>query len=777
MYSTLTPEMSAFSLNQEAESYLEAGKLDEAYLCCEKSLEILPVYPLTCKTLGNVLQAMGKLEEAISWYTKAIMQQPNWAEIYINIGSLYAKQNEWQPAIACYETAIELQPNLPGAYRNLSRVCQKLGNLSLAKKYWSQAHKIELEKTALEKVNHGDILLSEGKKEEAIIDYREAIELNPNLSEAYSKLGEVLVERGELDGAINCYQSLIELLPKNWVLFHKLGKLFQEKGKLNDAVEAFQKATELNPNFPWSRKHLADILYEQGKLNQALTFYERIIENHPNICDSYCKIGEIFIKQGKIDRAVLIYHQGIKLHPNLARFHYQLGEALSQQKKLQLAIQAYRRAVELRPDNYLFHEKLERSLKQTDMFKEKEEINFSQSSKTINFTIIPTRAGFTDQLLQFMMFYKLGMSLGYEYIHTDFNSNRSSQNVYDFLGFNRYWSVNTKDIDISNYSWIYLKFNDDNFADLKSMKSLDELQQYCQNLLDRRNFSNDTLVIFMLDKGTRARGEILSLINSEIHSYQDNLNFRKIYFENDRHQVKIQKNFDAQKIKLLVHIRAGDVAHIKTTWGSFIKSINSLRDEEKKSGKRLNDLNFFVDTVEALSVEDYYQFAKSLICYLGEENISTCIFSDGYKRSFDFIKRNIKKMKLTATEAQEIFKLSNSYESNQFSKFNSLENCACIIGENDEKLFNLIHSCMMADIFIIGSEQRMIPKILSNYSDLKRPPVIFILYKNRSLSSIMKTHFQDLLLDYRQVTLIPVNVYNYQINDLVSKVIDKINII
>lgn len=92
MYSVLTPEMSAFSLCQEVESYLAEEKLDEAFFACEKALEILPFYPLACKNMGNLLQFIGQLDESINWYIKAIIQQPNWAEIYTNIGSSYAKK-------------------------------------------------------------------------------------------------------------------------------------------------------------------------------------------------------------------------------------------------------------------------------------------------------------------------------------------------------------------------------------------------------------------------------------------------------------------------------------------------------------------------------------------------------------------------------------------------------------------------------------------------------------------------------------------------------------
>ena len=55
--------------------------------------------------------------------------------------------------------------------------------------------------------------------------------------------------------------------------------------------------------------------------------------------------------------------------------------------------------------------------------------------------------------------------------------------------------------------------------------------------------------------------------------------------------------------------------------------------------------------------------------------------------------------------------------------------------------------------------------------------IIFVLYKNRDLSSIMKTNFESLRLDSRKVTVIPVDLDNYQIHDLVSIAMDQMGII
>ena len=625
-----------------------------------------------------------------------------------------------------------------------------------------------------------EIYLDQGKLDVAYATCLKALEILPNCGEIHHTLGNVMQKMGKLESAKNCYLKAIADNHNLAQSYANLGTISAIQQQWEQAIKYYEKAIDIKPNTVGFYRNLAKIWQRLGnhELVTECNYKALILEPTLPPVKEYLSLGDKLLELDKAEEAITILNQGIKLHPNFALFYYYLGEALTKTQRRMEAALAYRRAVELKPDNYFFHGKLEGFQQQQYQLKETGETNFNQFRKAINFTIIPAPSGFTDQLLQFMMFYKLGLSLGYKYIHTDFYSNRSSQKVYNFLGFNRYWCVNIKNIDLQNYSLIYLRFDNDNLDELKSMKSLKELQQYCNNFLEQYNYAQkNPIVIFRLQGISRSRVELLSLINSEIASYQDNLSLRNIYFEYTQNQVKTKKIFTPEKIKLLIHIRAGDIAHIKTPWGFFIKSIKRLQDESKKFDKDLNRINCFVNQVNSLDVNDYYQFAKDFIYCLGKQNISTVVFSDGYKRTFDFIQKNIQQMKLTTEETREIFKLSNSYESKEFCRFNNLQNCTCIIGESDEKLFDLIRSCMIADIFIIGSEQRMIPKFIANYYDIERPPIIFILYKNRDLSSIMKTHFEDLRLDSWKVTMIPVDLDSYQISDLVSVVKNQMNFI
>ncbi|MEG4227930.1 FkbM family methyltransferase [Microcoleus sp. N9_B2] len=190
-------ESAAVPLNQLAELYLAQGKLEDAIAVCEQVLKINPKFVPAYKTLGNVLQAQGKLDEARNWYIRALEIQPDFAQALANLGTIHAQQQQWQEAIAAYQKAIAIQPNFAGVYRNLAKVFSQIGKPDEAVECCYAGLILEPKTTADEYFNLGNTLLDQGKQERAIVCYRRAVYLNPNLSEAHDKLSEVMSVVGE----------------------------------------------------------------------------------------------------------------------------------------------------------------------------------------------------------------------------------------------------------------------------------------------------------------------------------------------------------------------------------------------------------------------------------------------------------------------------------------------------------------------------------------------------------------------------------------------------
>lgn len=627
----------------------------------------------------------------------------------------------------------------------------------------------------------GNIMQLKGEIEGAEIWYLKAIEIWPQWAEVRANLGSVYGKQQQWEKAKACYEEAIEIKPNFAGFYRNLIKLCQQAGSPDLATEYSLRAQILEPEKarPKVYKELGDVLVKQGKLEAAIGCYQKQLEMQPNNWRVCYNLGDALLKIGKVDEAIATLQRGRKIYPKFPLFDFTLGDALSKKEELESAILAYRRAVELKPDNAFFHRRLQWALE--TRIRNKGEGNKGEgnkgdrSEKTIFFSIIPVAAGFTDQLLQFMVFYKLGLSLGYPYIHTNFYSNRSSKQIYDFLGFNQFWSANINNIDLSEYELMYLGFDNNNLKKLNEINNLAELQDYCRDIIANTAREKEKIIVIFRLKGiSKARLKLLSIINSEIEDYQDSLNLRKIYFDAAGVRSKPNSYFKADRVKLLIHIRAGDIATIKTPWGDFIRSMKSIQDDRVKTGKSLDKVKWLVKEVSAIAPEDYYRFSRDLISGLGAESVSTCVFSDGYERAFDFIKGNLNNIKLTPEKTKQIIDLSQSYETEEFSIFNNMENCSTAIGESDEKLFDLIDSCLMAEIFIIGNRQRMIPKFLANYYNPQKQPLIFVLSKNKKRTSVIKTYARDLTLDSRKATVIPVNLEDYKIEELIEIAKEKV---
>ncbi|MEG5023672.1 tetratricopeptide repeat protein [Microcoleus sp. AT8-B5] len=374
MPSTVSTESTAVQFNQQGETYLSQGKIEEAIASCEQALKIHPNFAPAYKTLGNALQAQGRMEEARHWYAKAIEIEPNFAEVYANLGSLGAQQQKWQEAIGFYQKALAIKPNFAGVYRNLAKVFGQIGKPEEAQQCWYQAFSLEPEKVAPgEHLNMGDAFFRQEKFPEAIACYDRAIKLNPNVATAYQNLGEALKKQGKLEEATAYYRKAIELNAANARNGSEGKETLAGANGTNGAVKQQPAATAVKPPVqqavqqavnppvqqavnstiniedPEAYKILAEGYFAQGKLEQAIAACKKALQIKPE-APLYKMLGNALQAGGKIDEAKSCYVKAIEINPNFAEAYANYGSICAQQEQWQQAVSAYEKAIALKPD-------------------------------------------------------------------------------------------------------------------------------------------------------------------------------------------------------------------------------------------------------------------------------------------------------------------------------------------------------------------------------------------------------------------------------------------
>ena len=88
----------------------------------------------------------------------------------------------------------------------------------------------------------GRIYRKQGRYEEAVLQFKEAIRINPKAPEAYNDLGIVYYAQGNLQGAIEEYKKAIEIDPDFYKAYNNLGIAYYKQGSIEEAISALKEA-------------------------------------------------------------------------------------------------------------------------------------------------------------------------------------------------------------------------------------------------------------------------------------------------------------------------------------------------------------------------------------------------------------------------------------------------------------------------------------------------------------------------------------------------------
>jgi len=356
------------------------------------------------------------------------------------------------------------------------------------------------------------------------------------------------------------------------------------------------------------------------------------------------------------------------------------------------------------------------------------------------FTIRIHLGGFTDQLFQFSTFYKLGRSLGYEYVHSPFRSLRSSAAVFDYLGFDSLfvepgrWARIRRSLKTRLARKIDIALNDRILA-AAGVASFGALQEYVRRTVrDHAAGRSRVHVRFSWEPG-RASRKFFGWVHAAIDDMPDGLDLRSAY-EAQRSARPGPSSFPPGHVGVLVHIRQGDTAIVPTPWGTYIplREPGAIR-EHSNLDEHLADS--VVQPAEFKSfVDRFYRAWKG-------DPMSVVVSSDGFQRAFQQVLTQADRLGWSPTARAEFQRAGLAYDALQFEPFSRIPNARVIVGESDDNLFELIDAALAADIVIIGHQQKMIPKLLANYSDRSRRTVVILLYKGPHIPDVQRVDLTE----------------------------------
>ena len=227
---------------------------------------------------------------------------------------------------------------------------------NLQQRYWRNSTTLSehaLEVTDGNHVAHlclADPLYKQGRLDDAVKHYTEALRVLYNYPRAHIGMARVLFAQGKLDGAIKHYNEALQIQPDSVEVLKNLGNAFYQQGKLKEAVREYQQVLQMLPDNPDAHNDLGVAIARQGKLNEAITHFTEALRIKPDFADAHSNLGHALANQGKLDEAVTHLEEAVQLDPNSSSAHYQLARASAKKGKISEAITHLKETLRLRPD-------------------------------------------------------------------------------------------------------------------------------------------------------------------------------------------------------------------------------------------------------------------------------------------------------------------------------------------------------------------------------------------------------------------------------------------
>ena len=109
----------------------------------------------------------------------------------------------------------------------------------------------------------------------AEIEFRRAIELNPNYPTAYHWYGEFLANLGRFHESVALYKRALEIDPLSLAISSDFAMVYYHARQYDRAVEHLKKVMEIDPNYVRTHFYLSQVYEEKGMFEEALAELER----------------------------------------------------------------------------------------------------------------------------------------------------------------------------------------------------------------------------------------------------------------------------------------------------------------------------------------------------------------------------------------------------------------------------------------------------------------------------------------------------------------------
>jgi tetratricopeptide (TPR) repeat protein len=229
-----------------------------------------------------------------------------------------------------------------------------LAKLIAADGHQKEAHKLLMEaskklpKSAALHHAKGDVALHAGRLDDADVEYRQALALDPKNLASRFNLGVVQRRKRNFKKAEQIFDAVAKIDGEYPGLALERGLLFEETGEMSRALQAYADALAKAPKDIDLKLRVGSAQVIGGHARQAVPLLREVLKDRPQSAEVNHFLGRALLLMGGAANESLPYlKEAVRHDPNRAQYHLYIGWAANQAGQPVLAEKSLKRALEL----------------------------------------------------------------------------------------------------------------------------------------------------------------------------------------------------------------------------------------------------------------------------------------------------------------------------------------------------------------------------------------------------------------------------------------------
>lgn len=286
------------------------------------------------------------------------------AAVIVCLGILCrAQAGTYRSQIAMWRHTLEVNPAAVAAHVNLAAALAEEGKHDEAMAHYLGAMRLQSDKRKHTTFNNIGLLYARQEHyEQAVENYRKALEIDPHYADCHFNLAVALAHLEQFEPAAQQFARALqdrfeEDPPAKLADRHEgLASALVKLDKLDEALAHYNAAIQLAPNHPLAIDnrqkawHMMALKHAKaGRLDKALACFDQALAVAPRDGRLWLARGEVLLEAGKLDQARPCFVQLEELEPGWAKQSFREATQREAAGDARQAIDFYRKATLARP--------------------------------------------------------------------------------------------------------------------------------------------------------------------------------------------------------------------------------------------------------------------------------------------------------------------------------------------------------------------------------------------------------------------------------------------